>query len=212
MISMTYISAVLMAGGIYELLRKDSSRFAIPRDISQKAAGKIKALTKYIFRKQIEKRRNRIVDREIFEAISYLRNIVIVGRNTDIGLDYVMQALCENGGLLREAFVNMLSLIRTNQLDRAEEYFNSFAGTDIAKDFCRLIIKWDDISQKDLLETLISYEKAIKEAMITNVRRQDELISNLIYIPVIINVVLIFIDFLCVAFFVEQREALSSVF
>ena len=48
--------------------------------------------------------------------------------------------------------------------------------------------------------------------MITDIRRQDEIISNLIYIPVVINVILIFIDFLCVSFFIEQREMLNNLF
>lgn len=212
---MTYVVYMLSMGsfilGVYEINRSKKRRLRdfISEENLKKRLIEVRGI---VFKRYLEKKRRAQVDREIFQSISYLRNIIVVGRENDIGIDYVLQVLCDNDGILKEAFVNMLSFVRLNRIKEAEEVFNKYAGTDISGDFCRLILKWDEIPQKDLLETLISYEKSIKEAMITDIRRQDEIISNLIYIPVVINVILIFIDFLCVSFFIEQREMLNNLF
>lgn len=214
MIYWIYMIFVFMfATGIFLFLnKKEMSIIERVNLCSETVKREIPKIKEVFLGRYMEKKRKERVDREIFEAISFLRNIVVLGREQDVGLDYVLQLLCEKEGVLKEGFSTMLSLIRTNQMKEAERRFNEYAGSEAAKDFCRLIMKWDSISAKDLLETLTSYEKAAKEIMITNIRRKDEITSNIIYIPVVLNVIVIFIDFLCVAFFIEQKEMLDSLF
>jgi len=45
----------------------------------------------------------------------------------------------------------------------------------------------------------------------TRQKKRDEMISDLIYFPVIMNVMLILINFIYVAYFIDQRDALLTV-
>ena len=61
------------------------------------------------------------------------------------------------------------------------------------------------------METLTSYQKAIEQVRLTKQKKWDEMISDLVYFPVIMNVMLILINFIYVAYFIDQRDALLTV-
>jgi len=61
------------------------------------------------------------------------------------------------------------------------------------------------------METLTSYQKAIEQVRLTKQKKWDELISDLIYFPVIMNVMMILINFIYVAYFIDQRNAILTM-
>ena len=83
--------------------------------------------------------------------------------------------------------------------------------TEIGKDFGRLLIQWDELDPGNLLETLLSHQKSIKERRITEMKKRDEMISDLIYLPAVVNVVLIFINFIYVGYFISQRDLFETL-
>jgi hypothetical protein len=76
----------------------------------------------------------------------------------------------------------------------------------VSRDFGRLLIQLDEISPRELEETLLSYRKNIREVKATRQKLQDEMMSDLLYLPVVINVLMIFVNFIYVAYFIEQKE------
>jgi hypothetical protein len=59
---------------------------------------------------------------------------------------------------------------------------------------------------------LISYQKNIKEAKKTAQAKQDEIISEMIYFPIVLNVFVIFINFIIVGYFMEQQQMFNMLF
>jgi hypothetical protein len=159
----------------------------------------------------IEKNRQDRVDVEIYEAISFLRNITIIGKGGSLNADAVLEQLILHRGSLSPIYGGTLRLLRQNQKEEAIAYFSRNAATDISKDFARLLIQWDEIDPKQLLETLLSHQKNIREARLTAQKRRDETVSDLIYLPVVVNVMLIFINFIYVGYFIDQREMLTML-
>jgi hypothetical protein len=157
----------------------------------------------------VEKNRAQKMDKEIFEGITFLRNIASIDKGRNTRSEYVIQKLSEQDGLLQPAYITMLSLLHLNKKVEALEGFYQEVKTSFGKDYARLLIKWDEIPPADLSETLLSYEKSIKEARITNQKRKDEIISDLIYFPVVLNVLIIFVNFIYVAYFIQQKELLQ---
>lgn len=147
-------------------------------------------------------------DKEIYEAIAFLRNMTAIGKS-HVSSDFVIQQLAGHKGLLKPVYVKMLSSLRLNQKEAAATIFYEAVGTPISKDFARLLIQWDEIDPEDLTEILLSHQKNIKEIRITEQKRKDELISDLIYFPVVVNVILIFMNFIYVAYFIDQKEMLE---
>ena len=158
-----------------------------------------------------KKNNERVVEKEIYEAISYLRNITAIGKGKEIGIDYVVQQLSENEGILKAAYINMLRYLRVNNKVMAEKSFIEFSKTEISKDFVRLLLQWEEINPEQLIETLISHQKSLKEVRITRLQKHDESISNIIYLPVVLNVVLLFLNFIYIGFFLEQKEMFEII-
>lgn len=179
--------------------------------VSKLEAGKKAGLIEKVIRR-IKALREKQIDREIFEAIIFLRNMASIEKGRNSSADAVIEKLTENNGLLRPVFIRMLNLLRVNQTKEAAALFYQKTGTPAGRDFAGLLIQWDRLEPAELLETLLSYEKNMKAVRLTDQKRRDEIISDLIYLPVVVNILVIFINFIYVAYFIDQKEMLEMFF
>jgi|GEM_PF-1359523 len=145
-------------------------------------------------------------DAEIYEAMAFLKNSIVLSINHPIGSDLIIEQLAGYGELLKPTYFKMLNLLRLNRREEAIDLFGREAGTRVSRDFGRLLIQLDEISPRELEETLLSYQKNIREVKATRQKLQDEMMSDLLYLPVVINVLMIFVNFIYVAYFIEQKE------
>lgn len=159
--------------------------------------------------KLIKKIKNEKKDKEIYEAIAFLRNMTAIGKGSSVSSDFVIQQLANHKGILQKTYIKMLSYLRLNRKEEAALIFYEMVGTPMGKDFARLLIQWDEMDPSGLTEILLSHQKNIKEVRMTIQKRRDEMISDLIYFPVVMNVILIFINFIYVAYFLDQKEILQ---
>ena len=159
----------------------------------------------------MKERRRRRVEAEIYEGISMLRNLISLG-GANPGTDKAVQILSEKNGCLRPAYLGFLAKLRLNRKEEALEAFTDAAGAPRAREFAGLLLKLDELSGSELNEILISHQKSIKEARITEQRRFDETVSDLIYLPAVLNVVVVFVNFIYIAYLMQQREILNMLF
>lgn len=162
--------------------------------------------------RRIKALREKQMDREILDAIIFLRNMASIEKGRNSSADSVIEKLAENNGLLRPVFIRMLNLLRLNQTKEAAELFARKTGTPAGREFAGLLLQWDRMEPGELLETLLSYEKNMKAVRLTGQKRRDEIISDLIYLPVVVNILVIFINFIYVAYFLDQKEMLKMFF
>lgn len=159
----------------------------------------------------LQKRREEKANLEICEGISFLRNMTMLWQGRFLSADAMVEQLAAKRGMLSLHYGAMLRLLRQNQKEAAAKAFAEGAGTEISGDFARLLVQWDELDPEQLMETLLSYQLAIKEVRATQRRQRDELISDLIYLPVVINVMLVFINFIYVGYFIDQKEMLGMM-
>ncbi len=162
----------------------------------------------YLIR-EIKKYREQKMDREIFESITFLRNLASIENGRSYSTDYIIEKLSEYNGMLKPIYLKMLNLLRINQPKEAAELFFQQVGTQSSKDFAGLLIQWDKLEAHELMETLLSYEKTMKAVRVTEQKKRDEIISDLIYFPVVLNILVIFINFIYIAYFIDQKEMLQ---
>ena len=161
----------------------------------------------------LKRRRLQAAEREIYEGISFLRNLLTLNAGRDIRADQVLEQLSCRQGVLKPVYLRMLGLLRLNRHREAIAVFQQESGGDPAgREYASLLIKWDEIDPADLAEIMISMQRSFREKKITRQKRQDEVISDLIFLPVMLNVVVLFLNFLVVAFFLQQQEMLSVLF
>jgi hypothetical protein len=159
----------------------------------------------------LEKDRREKSEVEIYEAVSFMRNIIVIGEGKSLSSDMLIEQLILRKGYLLPTYSGMLHLLRQNQRDEALMYFTDFLSIKISEDFARLLIQWDEIEPKQLQETLISLQNSIREARLTSLKKRDEAISDLIYLPVVINIILVFLNFIYVGYFIDQKEMLTML-
>ena len=128
-----------------------------------------------------EHRRRAKIDAEISEGISFLRNLPVIGEGRRLSADSVIEQLADRRGMLSPVYGKMLRLLRQNQRGEAVDCFTRETDTEIGKDFGRLLIQWDEHDPGNLLETLLSHQKSIKERRITEMKKRDEMISDLMW-------------------------------
>ncbi|MGI6752412.1 MAG: hypothetical protein ACOX4U_07415 [Anaerovoracaceae bacterium] len=198
---------VLFVAGIYTIFFYGKPYpFRIGKGYS--FAGEILLKVSSVLENLFHRSKKNKMDMEIYEAISFLRNITILGRGSHYSADTVIELLVKRNGILAPYFGRMLQMLRQNQPGEAVAYFSEKVDTDIGRDFARLLIQWDAIEAHHLMEVLLSHQKNIREMRITAQKRRDETASDLIYLPVVVNIMVIFINFIYVGYYVDQRELL----
>jgi len=160
----------------------------------------------------LKKRKGERIDKEIYESISFLRNMIALGNGRRVGAVYVIEQLSHKEGLLQPIYIRMLRFLRVGKLEEAVKSFSGEAFTQVAVDFGDLLLKWDELDPLELTEILISYQKSIKEVKRTAQRKQDEILSECIYFPVVLNIFIIFINFIMVGYFMEQQLMFNLLF
>jgi hypothetical protein len=157
-------------------------------------------------------RRDERANREIFEAICTARNTIAASGGAHVTADVLFEQFARSGGELAPAFGRALALLRVNRKDEMARRFAEEVNTPAAADFIRIIARWDDVSPEKLSSTLFSYQSAIKEARTTALKRRNEIYSDLIYFPAVLNVLTVLMNFIFVSYYIEQRDLFDKLF
>ncbi|MEA4987772.1 MAG: hypothetical protein VB095_06905 [Anaerovorax sp.] len=149
---------------------------------------------------------------EIYEGISYLRNLIAIERGVKMSTPWILEELADLQGVMQQHYLKLLHFVRVNHKEQGLCVFAKNMGTTIGADYGRLLLQWEEMDPKHWWETLRTYQTTIKEMKRTNQRKKDELLSDFIYLPVVINVMLVLINFIYVAYFIEQQKILLWMF
>ena len=152
------------------------------------------------------------LDKELLQALSYIRNNIILGSESGISSEILMQELAEISDGLRPAFLTMGQYLHINDKENAAEVLYKYFGNGFSKDLGRVLSGWEDIPPEDLLETIEIYVDTLREENLERKRQNDEIISDIIYFPVVMNAMLVMYDFVYVAYFIEQQKLFEQLF
>ena len=184
-------------------------------------------------------KRKELIQKEIFSALSILRNHASADNGAVSGAgpgipglggygagirgtagitgahvttDYILEQFAAADGVLKEAYSGALRLLRTGRRSDAAEYFTKSADIDLARDFILLVLDWDAVPPQKLKQTVVAFQNALKETRTTDMIRKNEVLSDLVYMPVVVGVLVVFVNFIYVAYFAEQRALLAELF
>ena len=153
--------------------------------------------------------RKDLILRELSECLGYIKNIVILGGTAEVGAGTLLCELSEISTALRPVFEEMARYINVNDKESAARCFEAYVNTGLSPGIGSFLTGWDDMPPCELADTIDAYLSLIKEERLTSGKKRNEIISDLIYIPVIINCIVILINFIYVAYFLEEQESLS---
>ncbi|MCQ2551972.1 MAG: hypothetical protein MJ148_01295 [Clostridia bacterium] len=149
---------------------------------------------------------------ELCDSLSYIKNITILGRGENISAELMLEELSEFSPSLGQVYISMARYISMNEKLLASEALYNEIGSDYAKDIGAFLASWEDIPQEELLSSIEAYLNVLREERVTKQKSKDELISDLVYFPVVINCMLVLLNFIYVSYFIEQEETLAQLF
>lgn len=145
-------------------------------------------------------------DKELIETISLLKNIMVQMENQPLGADYIVEYLANHSKLTKTAFLKLLNQLRLNRYDIAEQVFYKEIGTKLSKEVAKIIMQLDKFNPSTLKETLSSVQRSIRESKITEQKLRDEKLSDIALIPGVATIMLIFINFIVVAYLLDLKD------
>ncbi len=184
------------------LARQSAGSTGAELSIMRERAGNLKTVKKYKAGK---------LQNEIYEGLSLLRNLLSV-REGGMTADMVLVKLSKRGGMLEPVYLKMLAFLRLGKNEEAENCMNEYENIPIVLEYASILVNWDMAEREALRETIITFQRSIRQSRETVSRRRNEIISDIVYLPAVLNVMLIFINFIYVGYFLEQREMISEIF
>ena len=132
-------------------------------------------------------------------------------KNSPKGAAYIIEHIASYSKELKKPFEYLLYYLRLNQKEEAAAAFERESGSKSGKEYADILIKMDSINPADLKENISLLRRRLREESITREKNKNEVISDLIYIPVLANVMLIFINFIYISYYAEQREIFQQL-
>ena len=202
---------MFICGTVFILFESSSLRTSRIAHGLRHAGGRMQSRVKFRLGKLAVKKRNAAVENEIYQSASLLENIIILQKNTPKGAAYIIEQIASYSKELKKPFEYMLYYLRMNQKEDAVKAFEAEAGTKSAGEYGDILIKMDSINPSDLRENVSLLRRRLREEAITREKNKNEIISDLIYIPVLANVMLIFINFIYISYYAEQKEIFQQL-
>jgi len=202
-----WVGALLLINHEKWDLKKRSEFYLGKISASAKLSEPYKAWKKFLASKKKDK-----MLAELAQSLAYIKNITVLGRGRSISAVMLLEELSDMFPSLSKVYINMARYLSVNEKDNAKEALYIEMGVSYARDIGSFLAGWEDIPQDELLSSIDAYSRALRDERATRIKKRDELISDLVYFPVVINCMAVLLNFIYVAYFIEQKEALMGLF
>ncbi|MDO5331563.1 MAG: hypothetical protein Q4E99_02680 [Bacillota bacterium] len=200
--------------GIFLILYQPSnillSKHEISFDLFREKLSETKAAKEY-YKFKSNRAKSKLM-KELSDGLSYLKNITILGRGESISAELMLEELSDFSPGLSKTYLSMARNLSLNEKTLASDALYEVTGNTYARDVGAFLASWEDIPQGELLSSIEAYLNVMREEQVTKQKSKDELISDLVYFPVVINCMLVLLNFIYVSYFIEQEEMLAQLF
>ena len=124
-------------------------------------------------------RRREAMQRDLAESLSYVKNLVVIGRGENMSAQLLLEELSELSKDLGPVFLSMARSIQMFDKETAARQLFEALPFSYAKDIGEFLAGWEDIPPSDLLNTVEVYRSALRMRF----RLRSRLLLTLIQIP-----------------------------
>ncbi len=162
----------------------------------------------YSYRKNMHKRK---IDIDLFYCMTRLKNLCCSQKENSVSSSYLIEMLVRDSGCTHLAFSKLLFIWRLGRKQEACEMFAEQLNTKMAYEFSKIILKLDELSPKDMVERIEIYQNHIREEKMTQDIRRQEVISYILYMPIMASAFCILLNFLIVVVVMDTMRMLQSL-
>jgi hypothetical protein len=156
--------------------------------------------------KMIKTMQNKKKDTEIYRILIQLKNIAITQQDKPYSGDYTINQLIKFSNLTKNALINFLMYYNMGKEDEAYEKFTKEINTPMGNDLGVILLKLDKLNPKELIEQIDIIKEKNREKHITEKHKKQNVISDLIYLPIIIPVFILFLNFIMITVWIPRIE------
>lgn len=147
-----------------------------------------------LLRKEYREKQNT----EIYNAIIQLKNICISTKDKPLSSDFMLEHLGKFANYTKPLFIQTLAIWRLGDEEKAVQHFSKSIDTKIASEFARFLTKLDRTDPSELVEQLELLQSSVREIKTTNTLKRQEIISNIMFIPIITATLIILLNFIVI--------------
>ena len=151
-------------------------------------------------------------NRELYRAISQLKNLSIARRNESIGSDYVITEIMKFTNITKPIFSKMLSFWYIGRKEEAVEYFTEKIDTREGGDLGSLFLKLDSLNIFELADQLDLFQTNVKTERRTKREKANERNSNIMYEVVIISAFVVLLNFVVIVLYIDMLNSFTTLF
>lgn len=146
---------------------------------------------------------------EIYRAISQLKNIALARKDTPPSSDFVLEQLNKFTNIIRPVFNKTIALWSMGEKEEACNYLEQAIDTKEATELANILRKLDDLEPFELKNQLSLLQESIKKERETRKIKNNENISNFVYLLVITTCIIIMVNFVVVVYYIETINQLK---
>ncbi|GMQ57119.1 hypothetical protein AN1V17_15140 [Vallitalea sediminicola] len=157
--------------------------------------------------KMIRTLQNKKKDIEIYRILIQLKNIAITQQDRPYSADYTINQLIKFSKLTKNALINFLMYYNLGKEDEAYKKFTKEINTKMGNDIGVILLKLDKLNPLELVEQIDIIKDRNREEHITEKHRRQNAISDLIYLPIIIPVFILFLNFIMITIWIPKIDS-----
>jgi hypothetical protein len=150
-------------------------------------------------------------DVEVFRAITQLKNLAISQKDKPLGADFMIEQLSRFAVITKPIFSQTISLWRMGKEDEACDYFADEIDTKLGREFANILRELDEINPVELVDQLELFQNHIKEERVTNRLKKQEMISNILFMPIVATAFVIMLNFVVIVVWMDALSSISTI-
>ena len=152
------------------------------------------------------------VDKELSKLLTILKNLAIASEQKPLSAETVISILVKFSSRTRNLFVEYQALYRLNRLDEAYELFKKYTNSRLGETFVSIISKLDFINPSELVNQIAAAQEAARESIVTKRISSDKAISDLAFIPILLQIVAILLNFAAIVMVIDTINQFNEIF
>ncbi|WP_430882710.1 hypothetical protein [Fusibacter sp. JL216-2] len=151
------------------------------------------------------------IDKEVFEAMTQLKNLCIAQADFPLSGDYMIEQVMKFSQITKHAYSKMLVLWRLGDSESACEVFAVTLNTKMSRELSSIFLKLESMAPVEMAEHLNLYQSHIREERMTKHLRKQEMMSYVLYAPVIASAFAIMLNFMVVVIWLDTMELMQKI-
>lgn len=159
----------------------------------------------------MQKRRKEKIDRELFSLMTQLKNLCIAQGDCPLSGDYLIEHMHRFSSCTRQALSKLLTLWRLGQIEEGCSAFAGILNTKLSIEFSSILLKLESMNPIELSSHIELFQSHIREEHMTRHMRRQEVISYVLYTPVIASAFLIMLNFMVIAIWMDTVNLIQKL-